>query len=223
MKNLTFLQTVSNPFHIVCPILIVGGIIQSILLLCHSDALKRSHPPDDPDGAKRLKPDDTSGGYLFLPALVLNLPLPLLKDSDNISEGLTYLWKSAWGKNSEATLFETRQVDRDGTLPGVCTPKTCTVLNVPGTILKPIFISAILIRQEYGTALQFAILIARGGQPSPFKDHRKNRSVTPEVDEPLPESEHDSAVQLNPFISPDEPDPDKAGAVAYVGHPGIGM
>jgi len=159
--------------------------------------------------------------YLFLPALVLNLPLPLLKDSDNISEGLTYLWKSAWGKNSDATLFETRQVDRDGTLPGVRTPKTCTELNVPGNILKPFFISAILIRQEYVTALQFAILIARGDRPS--KHHRKNRSVTPEVDEPLTESESEPAVQLNPFISPDEPDPDKAGAVAYVGHPGIGM
>ena len=181
--------------------------------------LRHPQTPDDPDGAKRLKTDDTSGGYLFLPAVILNLPLPLLKDSDNISEGLTYLWKSAWVKNSEETLFETRLVDRDGTLPGVCTPKTCTVLNVPGTILQPIFISAILIRQEYGTALQFAIFIARGGRPSTFKHHRKNRSVTLEVDEPLTES----AVQLNPFISPDEPDPDKAGAVAYVGHPGIGM
>jgi len=111
--------------------------------------LRRPQTPDDPDGAKRLKTDDTSGGYLFLPALVLNLPLPLLKDSDNISEGLTYLWKSAWGKNSEATLFETRQVDRDGTLPGVRTPKTCTEFNVPGNILKLFFISTILIRQEY--------------------------------------------------------------------------
>jgi len=97
------------------------------------------------------------------------------------------------------------------------------VLNVPGNILKPFFISTILIRQEYVIALQFAILIARGGRPSTFKHHRNNRSVTPEVDEPLTESEIEPAVQLNPFISPDEPDPDQAGAVAYLGHPGSGM
>jgi len=156
--------------------------------------LRRPRTPDDPDGAKRLKTDDTSGGYLFLPAVILNLPLPLLKDSDNISEGLTYLWKSAWGKNSEATLFETRQVDRDGTLPGVRTPKTCTEFNVPGNILKPFFISAILIRQEYVTALQFAILIARASGGPTSEHHRKNRSVTPEVDEPLTESESEPAV-----------------------------
>ncbi len=136
------------------------------------------------------------------------------------------LWNSAWGQNPETT-FEIRTVDRDGTLPDVHTPRTCMVLNVPRNILKKFFISSILVRQEYVIALKFAILIARGGRPSEFKHHCKNASHALEVDEPLPESENESnldpAMQPNPFISPDPPDPDQAGAVTCLGHPGIGM
>jgi len=124
-------------------------------------------------------------------------------------------------------MFETRSVDRDGTLPDVRTPRTCIMLNVPGNILKKFFISSILVRQEYVIALKFAILIAQGGRPSHFKHHHKNASYTLEVDEPLPDSENESSpdptMQLNPFISPDPPGPDQAGAVTYLGHPGIGM
>ncbi len=78
-------------------------------------------------------------GYLFnrLPLFTIYLSLwhPQRKGSDHISAGLTYLWESAWGQNSEA---ESRKVDRDGTLPDVCTPQTCMVLNVPENILKQI-------------------------------------------------------------------------------------
>jgi hypothetical protein len=95
------------------------------------------------------------------------------------------------------------------------------VLNVPGNILKQIFISTLLIRQEYVTALTFAILIARGGRPSEFLHHRKNESDTPE-DEPLPESSPDPAMQPNPFLC-NALDPNLAGAVAFLGYPGSGM
>jgi len=96
------------------------------------------------------------------------------------------------------------------------------VLNVPGNILQRFFISTILIRQEYVTALAFAILIARGGRSSEFKHHRKNESDTPGVDDSLPESSPDPAMQLNPFLSLN-PLVNFAGAVAFLGHPGIGM
>ena len=65
-KNPTLPLTVSNPFHVVCPILIVGGIIQSILSLYCLETLKRQHPPDYLDSTKRLKPDDIFSEYLLL-------------------------------------------------------------------------------------------------------------------------------------------------------------
>jgi len=200
-------------------------VVLSILLLC-SDTLKRPHPPDYLDRTKRLKTDDTFSEYLFL--LATTCPRSQFTSSfgsDDVSAGLTSLWNSAWGQNPDV-LFETRSVDRDGTLPDVHTPRTCMVLNVPRNILKKFFISSILVRQEYVIALKFAIFIARGGRPSQFK-HHKNASYTLEVDEPLPDSENESSpdptMQLNPFISTDPPDPDQAGAVTYLGHPGIGM
>jgi len=95
------------------------------------------------------------------------------------------------------------------------------VLNIPGNILQQIFISTILIRQEYVTALAFAILIARGGRSSEFKHHRKNESGKG-VDDSLPELSLDPAMQLNPFLSLN-PLVNFAGAVAFLGHPGIGI
>jgi hypothetical protein len=144
-----------------------------------------------------------------------------MKGSDRIASGLTTLWNNAWGKKSES-LFEIREVVRDGTLSDVLTPRTCMVLNVPGSILQQFFISTILIRQEYVTALAFAIFIAGGGRSSQFKHHPKNESDTPGVDESIPESSPDPAMQPNPFLSPNQL-VNLAGAVAFLGHPGIGM
>jgi len=145
-----------------------------------------------------------------------------MKGSDRVASGLTTLWNNAWGKKSESTLFEIREVVRDGTLSDVLTPRTCMVLNVPGSILQQFFISTILIRQEYITALAFAIFIAGGGRSSQFKHHPKNEGDTPGVDESIPESSADPAMQPNPFLSPNEL-VNIAGAVALLGHPGIGM
>jgi hypothetical protein len=97
------------------------------------------------------------------------------------------------------------------------------MLNIPENILKRFYISTILIRQEYIIALEFAILIARGCRPSMFKHHRKIENDTPEIDELLPESSPNPTMQLNPFLSPSASDPNVAGAVAIVGHPGIGI
>jgi hypothetical protein len=145
-----------------------------------------------------------------------------MKGSDRVASGLTTLWNNAWGKKSESTLFEIREVVRDGTLSDVLTPRTCMVLNVPGSILQQFFISTILIRQEYVTALAFAIFIAGGGRSSQFKHHPKNEGDTPGVNESIPESSPDPAMQPNPFLSPNEL-VNIAGAVAFLGHPGIGM
>ena len=84
------------------------------------------------------------------------------------------------------------------------------VLDVPGNLLKQFLISTILIRQEYVTALNFAIFIARGGRPG---------------DAPLPEEQNELslATQPNPFTCPNAQDAFLAGAVALLGHPGIGM
>ncbi len=75
-KNPTLPLTVSNPFHVVCPILIVGGIIQSILSLYCLETLKRQHPPDYLDSTKRLKSDDIfseSGNRLLSFSIYLSL------------------------------------------------------------------------------------------------------------------------------------------------------
>ena len=143
-----------------------------------------------------------------------------------MASGLTTLWKNAWGQKSESTLFEIREVVRDGTLSDVFTPRTCMVLNVPRSILQQFNISTILIRQEYVMALAFAIFIAGGGRASQFKHDPKNESDTSGVDESIPESSPESspdlAMRSNPFLSPNEL-VNVAGAVAFLGHPGIGM
>ena len=95
------------------------------------------------------------------------------------------------------------------------------VLDIPGNLLKQFLISTILIRQEYITALKFAIFIARGGRPGDtIQDETMER-----VGNPLPEERNESslATQPNPFTCPNAQDAFLAGAVAFLGHPGSGM
>lgn len=125
---------------------------------------------------------------------------------------LQSLWDCAWGKpDSEAKLFETRKVTRDGTLPEVVTPKEYRVLTIPKSLLKPFTISTILIREEYVIALKFAIFVAKGGDAANF--------VVEENDED--DEEWGSTMLPNPFILP-LAQTHGLTAVCYLGHPGIG-
>jgi len=119
-------------------------------------------------------------------------------------------------------VFEIIEVVRDVILSDVLTPRTCMMLNVPESILHQFFILTILIHQEYITALAFAIFIAGGGESSQFKHHPKHESNTPGVNKSIPESSPDPAMQPNPFLSPNKL-VNFAGAVAFLGHPSIGM
>jgi hypothetical protein len=131
---------------------------------------------------------------------------------------LNELWNHAWGK-PDATLFETRKVIRDGTLPEVTTLSEYRVLTVPGNALRKFGVSAILIRHEYVIALKFAIFVAQGGSPpGPFAE-KENDAFEDEEDDPHLNSqdEWDSILQSNPFRSPEG-----KAYVGYIGHPGIG-
>ena len=137
---------------------------------------------------------------------------------------LTELWNRAWGKpDAEATLFETREVIRDGTLPEATTPNKCRVLTIPGDALRKFAVSTILIRHEYVIALMFAIFVAQGGSPpGPFAE--KNDALEDEEDgDPHPNSqdEWNSIMQSNPFRSREAQAHGPAN-IGYIGHPGIG-
>ncbi|KIM46478.1 hypothetical protein M413DRAFT_8313 [Hebeloma cylindrosporum] len=157
-----------------------------------SNALKRGHSSSRPDRAKRLKIEDTLG-------------------LDSVLEGLNLLWQDAWGKGSATNLFQIHKIDRDGTLPHIDTPETCTVLNLPPMLLRNYEISAIMIRREYLIALEFVILIAQGGEPSQSKHrHELPPNLSPAGDP-----------YLNPFPLYSS-SPSRPRAVTLIGHPGIG-